>query len=95
MHIQNLFYLYIFIEYTLKCSLISFFQYLTKGGPEMMLDLYKKILGKKSSSSSEPLQMESTEEEEDDGNVFTLTQKASEDSSTTYTECTQVSISLM
>lgn len=67
-----------------------FFQYLTKGGPAMLSELYKKILGKKSSVSSEPLQTDSVEDEEDDGNVFTLTQKASDDNNTTYIECTQV-----
>lgn len=68
------------------------FKYLTKGGPTMLLDLHTKLLGKKS-SSSEPLLIENVEDDEDDGNVFTLTQKITEDDkNTTYTECTQVFI---
>lgn len=65
-------------------------KYLTKGGSAMLLDLHTKLLGKKS-SSSEPLLIENVEEDEDDGNIFTLTQKITEDDKdTTYTECTQV-----
>lgn len=65
-------------------------KYLTKGGPAMLLDLHTKLLGKKS-SSSEPLLIENVDDDEDDGNVFTLTQKMTEDDkNTTYTECTQV-----
>ncbi|XP_046672972.1 DNA repair endonuclease XPF isoform X1 [Homalodisca vitripennis] len=76
----------ILVETLATCRQLK--QYLTKGGPAMLQDLYKKLLGKKV-TSNEPMQIDNVEEEEEEGHVFTLTQTTSEDSeSAKYTECT-------
>ncbi|XP_054274769.1 DNA repair endonuclease XPF-like [Macrosteles quadrilineatus] len=77
----------VLVESVSTCKQLK--QYLTKGGPTMLQDLYNRLLSKKT-SSSEPFQVDNLDDDEDEGNVFTLSQKAADDNNTTYTECTQL-----